>query len=115
MESEGYQAMKRLLEVRPKVDAVFAANDPSAIGAMKAIWEAGLRVPDDIAVVGVGDIALGDLLRVPLTTVGWSRTDQGRHAAELMLNSLDEDNDAEPQRIIIPPRLIARASSGASR
>ena len=114
MESEGYQAMKRLLEVRPKVDAVFAANDPSAIGAMKAIWEAGLRVPDDIAVVGVGDIALGDLLRVPLTTVGWSRTDQGRHAAELMLNSLDEDNDAEPQRIIIPPRLIARASSGAS-
>ena len=115
MESEGYQAMKRLLDVRPKIDAVFAANDPSAIGAMKAIWEAGLRVPDDIAVVGVGDIAHGDLLRVPLTTVGWSRTDQGRHAAELMLNSLDEDNDAEPQRIIIPPRLIARASSGAPR
>jgi LacI family transcriptional regulator len=115
MESEGYHAMKRLLNVRPKIDAVFAANDPSAIGAMKAIWEAGLRVPDDIAVVGVGDIALGDLLRVPLTTVGWSRTDQGRHAAELMLNSLDEDNDAEPQRIIIPPRLIARASSGVPR
>jgi len=115
MESEGYQAMKDLLQVRPKIDAVFAANDPSAIGAMKAIWEAGLRVPDDIAVVGVGDIALGDLLRVPLTTVGWSRTDQGRHAAELMLNSLDEDNDAEPQRIIIPPRLIVRESSGVPR
>jgi LacI family transcriptional regulator len=115
MESEGYRAMQRLLGVRPKIDAVFAANDPSAIGAMKAIWEAGLRVPDDIAVVGVGDIALGDLLRVPLTTVGWSRTDQGRHAAELMLNSLDEDNDAEPQRIIIPPRLIVRESSGATR
>ena len=115
MESEGYQAMKRLLEVRPRIDAVFAANDPSAIGAMKAIWGAGLRVPDDIAVVGVGDIALGDLLRVPLTTVGWSRTDQGRHAAELMLKSLDEDNDAEPQRIIIPPRLIGRESSGVVR
>ena len=115
MESEGYQAMKRLLEVRPRIDAVFAANDPSAIGAMKAIWGAGLRVPDDIAVVGVGDIALGDLLRVPLTTVGWSRTDQGRHAAELMLKSLDEDNDAEPQRIIIPPRLIVRESSGVPR
>ena len=73
--------------MRPRIDAVFAANDPSAIGAMKAIWEAGLRVPDDIAVVGVGDIALGDLLRVPLTTVGWSRMDQGRHAAELLLNA----------------------------
>jgi LacI family transcriptional regulator, galactose operon repressor len=115
MESEGHQAMKRLLEVRPRIDAVFAANDPSAIGAMKAILGAGLRVPDDIAVVGVGDIALGDLLRVPLTTVGWSRTDQGRHAAELMLNSLDGDNDAEPQRIIIPPRLIVRESSGVAR
>jgi len=115
MESEGYHAMKQLLGVRPMIDAVFAANDPSAIGAMKAIWETGLRVPDDIAVVGVGDIALGDLLRVPLTTVGWSRTDQGRHAAELMLNSLDEDNDAEPKRIIIPPRLIVRESSGAPR
>jgi LacI family transcriptional regulator len=115
MESEGYRAMKRLLAVRPKIDAVFAANDPSAIGAMKAIWEAGLRVPDDVAVVGVGDIALGDLLRVPLTTVGWSRKDQGRHAAELLLNGLDDDIAAEPQRIIIPPQLIVRESSGAPR
>jgi LacI family transcriptional regulator len=115
MESEGYRAMKRLLTVRPRVDAVFAANDPSAIGAMKAIWEAGLRVPEDIAVVGVGDIALGDLLRVPLTTVGWSRMDQGRHAAELLLNGLEDDTGAEPQRVVIPPRLIVRESSGAQR
>jgi LacI family transcriptional regulator len=114
MESDGYRAMKKLLDVRPRIDAVFAANDPSAIGAMKAIWEAGLRVPDDIAVVGVGDIALGDLLRVPLTTVGWSRRDQGRHAAELMLNGLERDDD-RPQRVIIPPRLIARESSGHPR
>jgi LacI family transcriptional regulator len=114
MESDGYRVMKRLLTVRPRIDAVFAANDPAAIGAMKAIWEAGLRVPDDIAIVGVGDIALGDLLRVPLTTVGWSRRDQGRHAAELLLNGLDLDVD-EPQRVIIPPRLIVRESSGAAR
>jgi LacI family transcriptional regulator len=114
MESDGYRTMKRFLTVRPRIDAVFAANDPSAIGAMKAIWEAGLRVPDDIAVVGVGDIALGDLLRVPLTTVGWSRRDQGRHAAELLLNSLESDVD-RPQRVIIPPRLIVRESSGTVR
>ena len=110
MEGDGYRAMKRLLMVRPKIDAVFAANDPSAIGAMKAIWEAGLHVPRDIAVVGVGDIALGDLLRVPLTTVGWSRRDQGRHAAELLLNTLEGGLD-RPQRVIIPPRLIVRESS----
>jgi len=114
MESDGYRAMKRLLAVKPRIDAVFAANDPAAIGAMKAIWDAGLSVPDDIAVVGVGDIALGDLLRVPLTTVGWSRQDQGRHAAELLLNGLDLDEDV-PQRIVIPPRLIVRESSGRAR
>src|SRR3981081_1236120 len=106
--------MKRVLTVRPRIDAVFAANDPAAIGAMKAVWEAGLRVPEDIAIVGVGDIALGDLLRVPLTTVGWSRRDQGRHAAELLLNGLALEVD-EPQRVIIPPRLIVRESSGAQR
>ena len=114
MESDGYRAMKRLLTVKPRIDAVFAANDPAAIGAMKAIWEAGLRVPDNIAIVGVGDIALGDLLRIPLTTVGWSRRDQGRHAAELLLNGLDLEDDP-PQRIVIPPRLIVRESSGAAR
>jgi len=114
MEGDGYRAMKKLLMVRPRVDAVFATNDPTAIGAMKAIWEAGLRVPDDIAIVGVGDIALGDLLKVPLTTIGWSRKDQGLNAAELLLNGLDADEGADaPQRVIIPPRLVVRESSGA--
>jgi LacI family transcriptional regulator len=99
--------------VRPRIDAVFAVNDPTAIGAMKAIWDAGLRVPDDIAVVGVGDIALSDLLKVPLTTVGWSRKNQGLNAAELLLNGLDSEERDEPRRIIIPPRLVVRESSGA--
>jgi LacI family transcriptional regulator len=112
MESDGFRAMKRLLSVRPRIDAVFAVNDPTAIGAMKAIWEAGLVVPDDIAVVGVGDIALSDLLKVPLTTVGWSRKDQGLNAAELLLNGLDRDERDTPRRVIIPPRLVVRESSG---
>jgi LacI family transcriptional regulator len=115
MERDGYRAMKRLLTVRPRIEAVFAANDPAAIGALKAIWEAGLRVPDDIAIVGVGDIALSDMLRVPLTTVGWSRQDQGLNAAELLLNGLDGDEADPPHRVIIPPRLIVRESSGATR
>ena len=72
-ETDGYQGMQKLLSIRPRVDAVFAANDPAAIGAMKAIWDAGLEVPDDIAVIGAGDIAMGDMLRVPLSTVSWSR------------------------------------------
>ena len=113
MEADGYRGMKRLLAVRPRIDAVFAVNDPAAIGAMKAIWDSGLRVPDDIAVVGAGDIAMSDLLRVPLTTVGWSRKDQGLNAAELLLSGLDGDKVVPPRRIIIPPRLVVRESSGA--
>jgi LacI family transcriptional regulator len=112
-QDDGNRAMTALLAVQPRVDAVFAASDSLAIGAMKAIWAAGRRVPDDIAVVGVGDIAFGDLLRVPLTTIGWSRAEQGRHAAALLLDGLD-DEDPSPQRVIVPPRLIVRASSGAT-
>jgi len=118
MEIDGYRAMKRLLAVRPRVDAVFAANDPSAIGAMKAIWEAGLKVPDDVAVVGVGDITFGDLLRVPLTTISWSRNEVGREAAELLLTPLEDDDEAadvEPRRVIVPPQLVVRESSGPLR
>jgi LacI family transcriptional regulator len=114
MEQDGYRSMKRLLAARPRIDAVFAVNDPAAIGAMKAIWEAGLKVPDDIAVVGAGDIALGDLLRVPLTTVSWSRKDQGANAAELLLSGLDGGEKDPPRRIVIPPHLIPRESSGST-
>jgi LacI family transcriptional regulator len=114
MESDGYRGMTQLLAVRPRIDAVFAANDPAAIGAMKAIWDAGLRVPDDIAIVGVGDIALGDMLRVPLTTVSWSRADQGRRTAELLLDRIDHETEESPTRVIIPPHLVVRESCGAA-
>src|SRR5436190_3159518 len=114
-EADGYRAMQKLLGLKPRVDAVFAANDPSAIGAMKAIWDAGLRIPEDIAIVGAGDIALGDLLRVPLSTVSWSREDQGKAAAELLLERIDDnvqDGADRPQRVVIPPKLVVRRSSG---
>jgi LacI family transcriptional regulator len=112
MFDDGFRAMKRLLAVRPRVDALFAANDPAAIGAMKAIWQAGLRVPEDIAVIGAGAFALGDLLRVPLSTVSWSREELGRTAAELLLKRIDAESAPKFCRVIIPPRLIVRRSSG---
>jgi LacI family transcriptional regulator len=113
-EADGYRAMTRLLSIKPRVDAVFAANDPSAIGAMKAVWDAGLRVPEDIAVVGAGDIALGDMLRVPLTTISWSREDQGKAAADLLLDRIESNQAAPiaPRRVVIPPQLVVRQSSG---
>ncbi|HET7217148.1 MAG TPA: LacI family DNA-binding transcriptional regulator [Vicinamibacterales bacterium] len=113
MEADGYQAMQTLLATEPAIDAVFAANDPAAIGALQAIWDAGLRVPDDIAVVGAGDIAHGDLLRVPLTTVGWAKEELGRRAAELIFEQLSARDDLAFRRVIIPPHMVVRESCGA--
>jgi LacI family transcriptional regulator len=115
-EADGYRGMTRLLALKPRVDAVFAANDPAAIGAMKAIWDAGLRVPEDVAVMGAGDIALGDLLRVPLSTISWSREDQGKAAATLLLDRVEASPGGKPaaaRRVVIPPQLVVRRSSGA--
>jgi len=78
---------------------------------MKAAWDLGRRIPDDLAIVGAGDIAHGDMLKVPLTTISWSRKDQGLNAAELLLNGLDSDEKDAPRRVIIPPRLVVRESS----
>jgi len=115
MASDGYRAMKRALSLRPRIDAVFCANDPSAIGAMKAVWEAGLRVPDDIAIVGAGDVIYGELLKVPLTTVSWSRVELGREAAELLLHAAERNgNGNEARRVIIPPHLVIRESCGGA-
>jgi LacI family transcriptional regulator len=114
MEHDGYLAMQRLLGERAGVDAVFAANDPAAIGAMKAIWEAGLSVPDDIAIVGAGNVVHSDLLRVPLTTVSWSKEEMGRRAAELILDQMGPHPTGPFRRVIVPPELVVRASSGGS-
>ncbi|MGH9310342.1 MAG: substrate-binding domain-containing protein, partial [Vicinamibacterales bacterium] len=64
------------------------------------------------ALVGVGDIALGDMLKVPLTTVSWSRADLGRQAAELLLTPGQENGGAPTRRVIIPPHLVIRESCG---
>jgi LacI family transcriptional regulator len=114
MEADGFRAMKKLLTLKPRPDAVFAANDPAAIGAMKAVWSAGLRVPEDVAIVGAGDIALGDLLRIPLTTISWSREELGKRAGELILDRIGPKPADTFRRVVIPPQLVVRRSSGAA-
>ena len=111
MEADGYRAMQQLLNRSPRVDGVFAVNDPAAIGAMRAIWEAGLRVPEDVAVVGAGDVAYSDLIRVPLTTVRWSKSEVGRAAADLILDQIGGHGEDRPRRVIIPPELVVRQSA----
>ena len=110
-DSTGYEGMRKLLGVSPRPDGVFCYNDPVAAGAIKAILEAGLKVPDDIAVIGAGNVHYSDLLRVPLSTIDQSSSLIGETAADLLVECIEAKNPVSPRRVLIPPRLIARESS----
>lgn len=114
-ESNGYTAMRAWLREGNYPTAIFAANDPAAIGAMRALAEAKRHVPRDVAIVGMGAIHYGDLLRVPLTTVDWDKTELGRQAARLLIGRIEakDRQGGSLQRVIVPPQLVVRQSCGA--
>lgn len=107
----GYEVMRQLLALDPRPDGVFCYNDPTAMGAMKAILEAGLRIPGDIAVVGCGNLVYADLLRIPLSSIDQCSPEIGHHAAELALRLIESKRTLEPQSILLEPKLVVRESS----
>ena len=107
----GYRAMQTLLQTKPVPDGVFCYNDPVAIGAMKAILEAGLNVPRDISVVGAGNVHYSDLLAVPLTTVDQGPSQIGTQAAELLMEQITSKRPVPPRKIFIVPKLVVRQST----
>lgn len=107
----GYEGMRRLLRVRPMPDGVFCYNDPVAIGAIKAILDAGLSVPHDISVVGAGNVQYSDRLAVPLTTVDQNTCQIGARAAELLMERILLKRSARPKKILISPKLMERQST----
>jgi LacI family transcriptional regulator len=115
-EAGGRAAMKQWIAQGNLPTAIFAANDPAAVGAMEALSDAGLDVPRDVAIAGAGNIHYGDMLRVPLTTVSWSTAAMGQAAAKLLLELIDGKNSAgKPRHVIVPPELVVRRSCGASK
>ena len=114
-ETDGYQSMKEWIANGDVPSALFAANDPAAIGAMTALTEAGLRIPDDVAIVGGGNIHYGDMLRVPLTTVAWSTSEMGQSAARLLVAMVESKKRTREQHIIVEPELVVRESCGATK
>jgi len=113
-DGSGYRAMGKLLRLRPLPDGVFCYNDPVAIGAMKAILEAGLQIPEDISVVGAGNVHYSDLLAVPLTTVDQGTRQLGTRAAELLLEQIESKAAFRPRKVLIEPKLVIRQSTQAS-
>jgi len=104
------EAMRNLLPHHP--DAVFCASDTMAQGAMRTIRAAGLRIPQDIAIVGYDDMAFTANLEPPLTTVQQPIEEMGQEAVRLLLTLLAHPDDG-PHHVILPTRLIVRASSVA--
>lgn len=109
----GRAAMNKLLQLTARPSAVFTANDPQAIGAIYACREAGLRIPEDISIVGTGNIEGDYHLNPFLTTIDWPRQELGRVAAAFILEALKNGDDREPKMRIFEPRLLIRHSSAA--
>ncbi|WP_203581580.1 LacI family DNA-binding transcriptional regulator [Microbacterium hibisci] len=107
----GYQAMRRLLDDTHPT-GVFVANDQMALGAYRAITEAGLRIPDDISVVGFDDIDEAEMFAPPLTTV---RQDWGVLGRESLRVALQLTGGAPPEHVRLPTRLVVRDSTAPPR
>jgi LacI family transcriptional regulator len=111
---EGKVATEKLLQLKKRPDAIFASNDPSAMGAMQAIKEAGLKMPDDVALVGFSNWFFSSLMDPPLSSVDQPGFEMGQEAAKLLIRQIEkQDNNAEfaPETKVLKTRLIVRQSS----
>jgi DNA-binding LacI/PurR family transcriptional regulator len=114
-QNDGYQGMKRLLSLSKLPTAAFARNDFTAIGAMCALHDAGLAVPDDVSIVGFDNVPLAAYTSPPLTTVDQPTVEQGRQAASLLLERIEGDKARERREINLNCHLIIRQSTGQKK
>lgn len=110
-EPGGYEAAQRLLGVAQPPTAIFAVNDLAALGAMRAIAEAGLQVPGDISIVGFNDLSVAIGMTRLLTTVRLQLHEMGRAAAERLLAQITS-GATSPEPLVIPVELVVRQSTG---
>jgi LacI family transcriptional regulator len=107
----GFAAMQGLLKMEPRPDAVFCYNDLTAVGAIEAVLQAGLRVPEDVAVIGCGNFRYANYLKVPLSSIDHGVAELGRIAGEFALDLLANPEQA-PKSVLLESRLVVRRSTG---
>lgn len=112
---EGYVTTQELLATRERFTALFAFNDISAIGAVRAFRDAGLRVPEDVSVVGFDDIQAAAYLTPRLTTVRQPLRQMGEMAAKQLLMRISNGRAKAPPLISLAPELVVRESTGPAR
>ena len=112
-ESSGYQAAQKMLRLRTRPNAVFAANDYMAIGFLGAMRDASVRVPEDMAVVGFDDITISQYLSPALTTVHVDSYDLGERAFRSLMAQIGTPARRGPMHDVVPATLVVRESCGA--
>ena len=108
-----YEPAARLINLTDAPTAIFAANDLMALGAIYAVQESGLMVPDDIAIVGYDDQPIASFVRPAITTITLPCYEMGKASARLLLN-LMENKVSDPEEIKVPGNLIIRQSCGSA-
>ena len=113
----GYNMTKQMIADGDLPTAIFSASDPLAIGAMRALYENGYKIPDDISIIGFDDISVASFSNPPLTTIHTPAEFMGEYAAHYILLRAKEDslNQQTPIRLTLPCNLIVRNSCAAPR
>jgi LacI family transcriptional regulator, galactose operon repressor len=107
----GADAMRQLLNLKPRPDAVFCFNDPLAMGAMNYALDQGMRIPEDVAVIGCGNLHYDDSLSVPLSSIDQHSRQIGEEAARIALGILNSKIAPKPKTVVLQPELVVRRSS----
>ena len=111
----GKLAIRALLDKFPEMDAVFVGNDQMALSVLQTAWEAGIKVPDEIAVIGFDGISEAEFYSPPLSTIYQNQDEVGHTAVQELIRLVDEDlndvQESKPIHITIKPDLIIRQST----
>jgi LacI family transcriptional regulator len=107
----GYEQARALMQLPLRPDGIFCFNDPVAAGAMRGILESGLRIPDDVALIGCGELPYDELLRVPLSSVDQQSLAMGQRAARMALATVEAKTTVTPREVLLEPRVVVRDST----
>ncbi len=113
-EERGKRAMDTVLKLDPRPEAIFCFNDNIAVGAMFRAFEVGLRIPQDLAIIGCGNYHYSSKLRVPLSSVDQRAAEIGERTAKMIISLLDKPATTRPRTVVLDPKLVVRASSQLS-